>query len=232
MTSIFDKISYIAFDLDGTLVDSAPDLAQSLRLSLRDLELPSVTDSQVQGWIGNGAEIMVKRALSRSVSIDPALPPELYLKARSRFDFHYANSGHSKTQLYPDVNETLSVLKNAGYQLGIVTNKPSAFVPEIVAKLGLAPYFTDIIGGDSLATNKPDPEGLWSLRDKYGLSNENMLMVGDSKNDILAAKNAGFSSIGLVYGYNYGEPISDSGPTLVLEQFNLLLTVLKTEKIA
>ncbi|MEZ8141315.1 phosphoglycolate phosphatase [Enterovibrio norvegicus FF-33] len=232
MTATFETIKYIAFDLDGTLVDSAPDLAEGIRMALADLNLHTVTDNDVRGWIGNGAEIMLKRALSQSVNINPELDEALYQKIRARFDFHYANNGHDKTVVYPGVKDTLSALKEAGYTMGIVTNKPYQFVPEILEDLGLAHYFSDVIGGDSLPTNKPDPEGLVSLRDKHGLSDVQMMMVGDSKNDILAAKNAGIISVGLTYGYNYGEPISDSAPEFVADQFNQLLTVLSTEKTA
>lgn len=232
MTVNFDAIKYIAFDLDGTLVDSVPDLAEGIRMALADNNLHTVTDDEVRHWIGNGAEIMLKRALSQSVTIKPDLDQALYEKVRERFDFHYANNGHSKTIVYPGVKETLAALKAAGYTLGIVTNKPYQFVPEILADLDLAQYFTDVIGGDSLPTNKPNPEGLFSLRDKHGLEDANMLMVGDSKNDILAAKNAGFASVGLTYGYNYGEPISDSAPEFVADHFNQLLTVLSTGKTA
>ncbi|MFD2176998.1 phosphoglycolate phosphatase [Veronia pacifica] len=232
MNPKFDTIRYIAFDLDGTLVDSVPDLAEALRMMLADLELHTVSNEQVKCWIGNGAEIMVKRALSQSIEIDSGLSDELYQRARERFDFHYANNGHDRTEIFPKVKETLTSLKDKGFMLGLVTNKPYQFVPELLEDLALDHFFSDVIGGGTLATNKPDPEGLHSLRDKHGLRNEHMMMVGDSRNDIQAAKNAGIASFGLTYGYNYGEPISDSAPDHVADHFEHLLTVLSDTKTA
>lgn len=226
----FDAIKYIAFDLDGTLVDSVPDLAHSLRMMLADMNMPSVLDEQVRNWIGNGTQIMIKRALTGSVHIDEEKCFALYEKAKERFDYHYDNNGHSKTIIYKNVQSTLLQLQQAGYLLGIITNKPYQFVPAILSYLKLDLFFSDIIGGDSLPTNKPSAEGILFLRDKYGLQNENIMMVGDSKNDILAAKNAGCASIGLTYGYNYAEPISDSEPDIIADDFADLLTVLNLVK--
>lgn len=216
---------YIAFDLDGTLVDSVPDLAAALQMMMADLDRPTVTVEQVKGWIGNGADIMIRRTLTGHHEHDPELPQALVDEARARFDYHYANNGHDKTVLYPGVKETLEALKEQGIMMGVVTNKPYQFVPEILEDMGLSPFFTDVIGGDSLPTNKPDPEGLHHIRDKHQLTNAQMLMVGDSKNDILAAKNAGIASVGLPYGYNYGEPISDSAPDYLADKFADLLTI-------
>lgn len=224
--SQFNQIKYIAFDLDGTLVDSVPDLAEALRMMLAELGKESVSDAEVRNWIGNGVEIMVKRALSRSIIIDPELDNEQYLIARVRFDEHYQNNGAGKTEIYPSVPQTLAALKKAGFTLGIVTNKPEQFIPDILAELKLAEYFTDIIGGDTLVTNKPSPEGLQFLQEQHQLTKQNMLMVGDSKNDILAAQNAAIASVGLTYGYNYGEPIANSNPDAVLDNFSDLLPLL------
>ncbi len=232
MQKSFNSIKYIAFDLDGTLVDSAPDLAEAVRTTLLELGLESVTDDEVRGWIGNGAEIMLKRALSKDVIIDPNLDEALYEIARTRFDEHYAKNGSKKTSVYPKVKETLQALKQAGFKMGVVTNKPIAFVPAILTDLGLDDYFSDLIGGDSFATNKPAPEGLLFLKDKYELAHNEILMVGDSKNDILAAQNANINSIGLTYGYNYGESIADSNPSCVLDKFADLLAILPFEKNA
>ncbi|MGL6177170.1 MAG: phosphoglycolate phosphatase [Vibrionaceae bacterium] len=223
--SPFQSVKYIAFDLDGTLVDSVPDLAHALRLMLADIGVPSVSDAMVRGWIGNGVEIMVKRALSGNVDIDPLLSPELIAQALARFEFHYRQNASSETTAYPNVYNTLASLKQAGFLLGIVTNKAQQFVPAILQQLQLEAFFNDIIGGDTLSTNKPHPQGLLFLQEKHKLKSQEIVMVGDSKNDILAAKNAHIASIGLTYGYNYGEPIADSHPDAVVDDFAALLTI-------
>ncbi|MGL5291666.1 MAG: phosphoglycolate phosphatase [Vibrionaceae bacterium] len=223
--SPFESVKYIAFDLDGTLVDSVPDLAHALRLMLADIGMPSVSDAAVRGWIGNGVEIMVKRALSGNIEIDPQLKPELIAQALARFEFHYQQNASSQTTTYPNVYNTLAALKQAGFLLGIVTNKAQQFVPAILQQLQLDTFFSDIIGGDTLSTNKPHPQGLLFLQEKHNLSSNEIVMIGDSKNDILAAKNAHIASIGLTYGYNYGEPIANSQPDAVVDDFGALLAI-------
>lgn len=222
----FEKIKLIAFDLDGTLLDSVPDLAVAVDKAVQELGYESVEESQVRDWVGNGADILVARALSRSLQISEGLPQEEIATARERFNQFYKESGHQLSHLYPTVSETLQKLHHAGYTLALVTNKPSIFVPEILEQHDIKRYFSDVIGGEDFPKRKPDPIALNWLLEMYELSAEEMLMVGDSKNDILAAKNAGCYSFALTYGYNHGEPISDSKPDYVADQLAEILEIL------
>ncbi|MBD8513206.1 phosphoglycolate phosphatase [Photobacterium sp. WH77] len=220
-----EGITFIAFDLDGTLLDSVPDLADAADKTMQALGLPGVTEAQTQTWIGNGAETLIGRALSQSIELDPALDPELHQRALVMFNRFYREGGHKKTVLYPGVTETLETLHQAGIPMAIVTNKPSQFVPHILEEYGISQYFTDVIGGDTFPKKKPDPYALHWLMEKHCLSCSEMLMVGDSRNDVLAAQAASCYVVGLTYGYNYGLPISDSHPDRVLDQFSQLLDV-------
>lgn len=218
-------LKLIVFDLDGTIIDSVPDLAHAADQAAQALGFPSVSEEQTRDYVGNGADILIARALSQSLQPDPTLPEELRKKARVLFDDFYEATGHKHSQLYAGVPETLKQLFDAGFTLAIVTNKPSRFVPDILKQHGLFDFFSDIIGGDRFETRKPDPIALNWLLEKYQLTAEQMLMVGDSKNDILAAKNAGCESFGLTYGYNHGESIELSQPTYIADDFGDLLKV-------
>jgi phosphoglycolate phosphatase len=122
--------------------------------------------------------------------------------------------------LYPNVLETLTALSQAGFQLAVVTNKPYQFTAPLLKAFGLEPFFSLVLGGDSLAKMKPDPLPLTHLLDTWQIAAEQLLMIGDSKNDILAAKAAKVASIGLTYGYNYGEHIGLSEPNAVCDDFS------------
>ena len=220
-----NNIKLIAFDLDGTLLDSVPDLAVAADQAVQALGFPAVSEEQVRDYVGNGADVLVGRALSQSMTIDPALDEALLVKARELFDDFYDKSGHKLSHLYPAVTETLAELKQAGFTLALVTNKPSKFVPEILAKHGIDKYFVDVLGGDAFPEKKPNPVALNWLMEKHNRQPEEMLMVGDSKNDILAAKNAGCAAFGLTYGYNHGEPIAASNPEFVADTIADLLDV-------
>lgn len=222
----FGSIKFIAFDLDGTLLDSVPDLAVAANQAAVSLGYPEVSETQVSTYVGNGADILIARSLSGSLEIDPAIPSDVIQLARERFDDYYAATGHELSHLYDNVKQTLAALAQAGYKMAVVTNKPSKFVPEILEQHDIAQFFCEVIGGDQFPVRKPDPIALNWIMEKYQITPQEMLMVGDSKNDILAAKNAGCASFGLTYGYNHGVPIADANPDQVADDISQLIKLL------
>lgn len=217
----FTDIRALAFDLDGTLVDSAPGLAAAVDAALHALELPTAGMARVSTWIGNGADVLIERALTWAQGESPR--DEALREARRLFDRYYADTVESGSVLYPGVQETLAALAARNLPMAIVTNKPTPFVAPLLASLGIAQYFSLVIGGDDVAAKKPHPAPLFMVLGKFGLLPRELLFVGDSRNDILAAQAAGCRCIGLSYGYNYGEPIALSQPDITLDNFNDLM---------
>ncbi|HDX8824926.1 phosphoglycolate phosphatase [Klebsiella michiganensis] len=232
------NIRGVAFDLDGTLVDSAPGLTAGVDNALYALELPMAGEERVVTWIGNGADVLIQRALTwarqeraalraaqgkPSVDHDDIPQAEQQAILRKLFDRYYGEVAEEGSFLFPAVADTLGALHAKGLPLALVTNKPTPFVAPILASLDIAKYFTVVIGGDDVKNKKPHPEPLLLVAEKLELAPAELLFVGDSRNDIQAAKAAGCSSIGLTYGYNYGEPISLSEPDYIFDQFNELL---------
>ena len=232
------NIRGVAFDLDGTLVDSAPGLTAAVDNALYALELPMAGEERVVTWIGNGADVLIQRALTwarqeraalrasqgkPSVDHDDIPQAEQQTILRKLFDRYYGEVAEEGSFLFPAVADTLGALHAKGLPLALVTNKPTPFVAPILASLDIAKYFTVVIGGDGVKNKKPHPEPLLMVAEKLGLAPTELLFVGDSRNDIQAAKAAGCRSIGLTYGYNYGEPISQSEPDYIFDQFNELL---------
>ena len=232
------NIRGVAFDLDGTLVDSAPGLTAAVDNALYALELPMAGEERVVTWIGNGADVLIQRALTwarqeraalraaqgkPSVDHDDIPQAEQQAILRKLFDRYYGEVAEEGSFLFPAVADTLGALHAKGLPLALVTNKPTPFVAPILASLDIAKYFTVVIGGDDVKNKKPHPEPLLLVAEKLGRAPADLLFVGDSRNDIQAAKAAGCSSIGLTYGYNYGEPISLSEPDYIFDQFNELL---------
>ena len=215
------KLKAIAFDLDGTLIDSVPDLTVATQGALRELLLPACSEEQVRAWVGNGAKVLMQRALTHSLSEPVSL--EVLDSAMPIFMRLYQENLQQHSQLYPDVLAVLNRLETLGYSMAVVTNKPHRFAVPLLAAFNIDHYFSEVLGGDSLERMKPDPQPLTHLLDKWQLKPDELLMVGDSKNDILAEKAAGIHSIGLTYGYNYGEDIGLSDPNGVCEQFSDIL---------
>jgi phosphoglycolate phosphatase len=220
----FTNIRALAFDLDGTLVDSVPGLADAVDLALKAMQLPVAGASRVATWIGNGADIMVERALRWALERQPTAE-ELH-EARTLFDKYYAETAEAGTTLFPHVAQTLEKLAAAGLPLALVTNKPTPFIAPLLRSLGIDQYFSLVIGGDDVVAKKPHPAPLFLVLGKFGLLPEELLFVGDSRNDILAAKAAGCPCVGMSFGYNYGEPIATSEPDIVLDDFIELMPAL------
>ncbi|HBY86166.1 MAG TPA: phosphoglycolate phosphatase [Colwellia sp.] len=217
----------LLFDLDGTLVDSAPDLALAVNRTLEDLNKATFDQDTIHHWVGNGAKVLIERALSGSAIIDIELDETLTKDALTIFLAHYQQCLCIESVLYDDVREGLLSLKSAGYRLAIITNKPAIFIQPILTGLGIDNLFELLIGGDTLAEKKPHPAQLHYALEQLNVTAEECVMIGDSKNDILAAKAANIDSVGLTYGYNYGEDINQYQPQWCFDTFAELLTALK-----
>ncbi|PCI55843.1 MAG: phosphoglycolate phosphatase [Gammaproteobacteria bacterium] len=216
----------LLFDLDGTLVDSAPDLAFAVNQTLVELGMVTFSQDVIRGWVGNGASILVQRALSGNAKVSTDLNNTLIERALTIFYSIYQTHNCIETQLYPNVLDTLTKLKNTGYRLAIITNKPERFIAPIINGLALNGLFDLIIGGDTLEKRKPDPLPLHYACQQLSVNVDQCVMIGDSKNDILAAKAANMQSIALTYGYNYGEDIANYQPEKVIDNFDDLLSSL------
>lgn len=211
------KKSLIIFDLDGTLIDSVPDLAAAVDATLTALNATTAGVDHVRTWVGNGSLKLVERAL-----VWAGLPLTELETAHKIFLQKYAHC-HDKTVEYAGVSEGLERLAKQGFGLAICTNKPTQFLPEILKNMGWTDTFACIIGGDSLSVKKPDPAPLHHICQTLGVENTHAVMVGDSENDILAGKNAGMTTLALSYGYNYDKPISDSRPDAAFDEFGALV---------
>ncbi|OCG21260.1 phosphoglycolate phosphatase [Gilliamella sp. App4-10] len=220
-------IQAIAFDLDGTLVDSVPGLALATQNMLADLNLPTISNEQVKNFVGNGIDIMLERVF-KAIQVDPST--ELLAKAKNLFNQHYDKVIDAETKLFPNVKETLKVLHDNHYPLALVTNKPAQFLPALLTSLGIKEYFSLVLGGGDVIKLKPHPAPLYQVMATFGLFSDQLLFVGDSKNDITAAQNANCPTVALSYGYNYGISIATSNPDFLLDDFKDILTLLPQPK--
>ncbi len=222
----FSNKKVILFDLDGTLVDSAPDLALAVNHMLETLEREPFHAETIRSWVGNGAQTLVKRGLSGNSVIDETIDPKLFAQALDIFLDFYAQNLCVTTVTYPHVETTLKDLKSKDYRLVLVTNKPYDFIEPLLEGLALTDLFELCLGGDSLAKKKPDPLPLLHVCERLDVSVSECVMVGDSKNDIVAANAAKMHSIGVTYGYNYGEHISLYEPDHVVDDLSQIIELL------
>ncbi len=223
----------LIFDFDGTLIDSVPDLTDATNAMLSVLGKDTYPIETIRNWIGNGSRMLVERALVGSVEVATgALTKEEADHAEQVFFDAYKNLSGSKTVAYPDVDEGLKKLHAAGYTLALVTNKPIQFVPKILQSFGWQDLFSEVVGGDSLPAKKPDPAPLLYVCKALNINVAQAVMIGDSRNDILAGQNANMDTLGLSYGYNYGQDIRELNPTEAFDSFATLVEyIFKNYKI-
>ena len=211
----------VMFDLDGTLVDSVPDLAAAVDQMLLGLGRPAAGIERVRDWVGNGARVLVRRALAGDIEHSAVGEAETE-PALELFNQAYAGS-HQLSSVYPGVTASLKWLKKQGVELALITNKPERFVAPLLDEMKLGHFFRWIIGGDTLPQQKPDPAALLHVMRLAGIGAHEALFVGDSRNDVLAARAAGVPCVALSYGYNHGRPIAEEDPAAVLDDLRQLL---------
>jgi len=218
------KPEMILIDLDGTLVDSVPDLAFCVDTMMARLGRPAWGEERVRDWVGNGVERLVRRALVGQLEGEP--PEADFERAYPIFLGLYAENTSRRSCLYPGVREGIDLLRSAGYKLGCVTNKAARFTEPLLRDLGVYDEFAIIISGDTLAKKKPDPEPLLFAATFFGCEPAHALMIGDSVSDVAAARAAGFQIVCMSYGYNHGVDIREAGPDAVIDSLTEIYPLL------
>ncbi|MBO1923239.1 phosphoglycolate phosphatase [Thiomicrorhabdus sp. 6S3-12] len=211
------KPGFVLIDLDGTLIDSVPDLAYCVDEMMKQLGMPVRGEDAVRNWVGNGVQRLTERALINSVDGMP--DQELMDKAYPIFLELYKENTSQRSCVYDGVVEGIEWMKAQGYRVACVTNKAEAFTIPLLKDKGLYDYFEVVVSGDTCAEKKPHPMPLLYAAEQLGVEPENALMIGDSRSDVKAARAAGFHIFCMTYGYNHGEDIRDYNPDVVMDSF-------------
>jgi phosphoglycolate phosphatase len=196
----------VTFDLDGTLLDTIADLAEACRLMLDEIGEPPRTPAEVHSFVGKGMAVLVERCLTHE---QPPSAEKLHVAIES-FKRHYTAVNGKLTRVYPGVIEGLQAWKASGLKMGVVTNKPGVFTNALIEHMGMTDYFDVVVSGDTTAHKKPHPEPILHACRLFGVDPVRNLHVGDSENDILAARAAGSPTYCVPYGYNEGKPVDSA----------------------
>lgn len=206
----------VLFDLDGTLVDSVPDLTRCVNAGLSSVDQPSVHEHEVRTWVGNGANRLLHRALTGQ--LNGVAPHATHSTAMATFNAHYAAEPCRSSRLYPGALATVIALAAGGVRLGCVTNKPHRFTLPLLDLLGLGRYFASVVGGDSTPQLKPDPLPVLTALAQLGTPAGRSLLVGDSRIDMAAGRAAGVATVAIRHGYDSECDFLNLGAVAVLER--------------
>jgi phosphoglycolate phosphatase len=218
-------VDLVLFDLDGTLVATAPEILDAVNDTLARLGLAPAGLEQVERWIGHGTRELLLQALAdrTGASAGSVRGSELFRTALAAFDGDYERRCGTSSALYPGVRRLLEQLGERGVKRALVTNKEARFTQPVLRRHGLRGLVDRIVCGDSLPTRKPDPAGVHDCLRAFGVAASRALFVGDSSIDVATARNAGVRVWALTYGYNMGEPIAAAAPDRVLDSLVPLL---------
>lgn len=218
------SVQAVVIDLDGTLLHTAPELAESANRMLRDMGRAPVPQELLMSYIGNGISWLVKRALTGDMHAEPEAA--LYERALPIFERHYTEL-LLQSKPFPGVIEGLEAMKAAGFSLGCITNKVARYTEPLLAGIGLAKYFDIVLSGDSLPEKKPHPMPLLHSAQFFGVPITQLLLIGDSLNDAVAARAAGCPVFCVPYGYNHGEPVDGLDLDAVIADLPAALKLIK-----
>lgn len=218
------QFDLVMFDLDGTLVQTAPEFLEAVNDTLRRFVLPEVTLTQVSDWIGNGMRELLTRAIADvcQAAPDAVRQSELLRLMEPVFSVYFLQRCGTCSQLYPQVRETLTALRDRQVKLALVTNKESRYTQLVLAAHQLTDLFDAVVCGDTLPVKKPHPDGVERCLAQFGVAKNRALLVGDSCIDVTTARRAGVAVWALPYGYNQGQPIEISAPDRVISDCSAL----------
>ena len=221
-----NSFDLVMFDLDGTLIETAPEICDAVNDTLRRFDLAEVTQQQVNDWIGHGTRELLIQALAFSGNTDASAvrASDSLAPIAAEFDLHYQRRCGTRSHLYPQVRETLLALRARGVKLAVVTNKEGRYTATVLNAHQLTPLLDAVVSGDTLPTKKPDPAGVAHCLAQFGVARERALFVGDSSIDVATARQAGVAVWALPYGYNMGQPIEACAPDRVIVDCSLLLS--------
>jgi len=221
-------IAAVMIDLDGTLLDTVPDLAAAAQRMLAALGLPARSEEEIRSFIGKGIPNLVERCLPKGAG--GARTAALQAEALALYqDFYFEESGR-RTTIYPGVLEGLAQFRALRLRLACVTNKAARFTVPLLEQMGLAPWFELVVSGDTLARKKPDPMQLAHICAKFALATDKVLLIGDSANDALAARAAGCPVLCVSYGYNEGGDVHDLDCDAIVESLSEAANILQSTR--
>jgi phosphoglycolate phosphatase len=207
----------VLFDMDGTLVDTLPDIATAVNLGLAELGLETVEHARIATLIGNGPRVLSRGVLDAQPALTAVQRQDLVDQVLAAYARHYAAQAGTHGRVFPGAQDCLRELRERGLKVGVVTNALQHLAETVLTRFGLAPYLHSVVGGDRVSRHKPHPEPLWHACEEFQVAPEQTLMVGDSVTDVGAARAAGCDIVCVPHGYDQGRSIHDLGVDVIAD---------------